>query len=131
MGSARSGIVVLLAAMAVGGCGSFGGSKPEQAVDPNTFPGNYRKQIASFLTTQLMDRADFGGALIAAPAIKPVAESQHYVVCLQFNGHNQRKDKVVIYLAGDIQQFVDSKPEQCADAAYQPFQELAKITPPR
>jgi hypothetical protein len=130
MGSARSGIVVLLA-MAAGGCGSFGGLKSEQAPDPNTYPANYRRQIASFLTTQLMDRTDFGGALIAAPAIKPVAESQRYVVCLQLNGHNQRKDKVVIYLTGDIQQFVDSKPEQCADATYQPFQELAKITPPR
>jgi hypothetical protein len=126
-----AGTVSLLAAMTVAGCSGFGREKPAPAVDPNAYPTNYRKQIASFLLQTLSDRADFGGALITAPAMKPIGQSQHYVVCLQLNGHNQRRDKVVIYLDGAIQQFIDSKPEQCGDAVYQPFQELADETPPR
>ena len=130
---ARAGLWALLASMSVAGCtGSFFGKpKAEPAVDPNAYPANYRTQIVTLLTTMLTDRADFRGALIAEPAIKPVGQSQHYVVCLQLNGHNQRREKVVIYLAGVPTQFVNSKPEQCADAAYQPFKELEEATPTR
>jgi hypothetical protein len=127
---ARTGVALLLQAVIVTGC-SFGASKPVENVDPNAYPVNYRKQIATFLGTQLLDRDDFRGASIAEPAVKPVGDSQRYVVCLQFNGHNLRKDKVVIYFAGAVTQFVDAKPEQCADAAYQPFQELADVMPTR
>lgn len=119
--------------MTAAGCSGFGGPKTQQAAvpppDPNAFPANYRIQIARFLATQLTDRADFRGALISPPVLKPVGDSQHYVVCLQFNGHTQIRNKVAIYLAGEITQFIDSKPEQCADAAYQPFKELESVTP--
>jgi len=131
MSIARAGRVALLASMSIAGCTGSRGTKPAEAVDPNAYPANYRTQIVDLLTTMLTDRADFRGALIAEPAMKPVGQSQHYVVCLQLNGHNQRKDKVVIYLAGVPIQYVDSKPEQCADAAYQPFKELEDMTPTR
>ena len=126
---ARAGIVALLASISIAGCSGFGKPKPEPVVDPNAYPANYRTQIVTLLTTTLTDRADFRGALIAAPALKPVGDSQRYVVCLQLNGHNQRRDKVVIYLAGVPNFFLDAKPEQCADAAYQPFKELEAETP--
>jgi hypothetical protein len=120
----------MLAATTVAGCnGGFLKPKPEQVVDPNAYPAHYESEIASYLGTVLTDRADFRGALIAQPAIKPVGESQRYVVCLQFNGNHERKDKVVVYLGGKITQFVDAKPEQCAGAAYQPFAELVAATP--
>jgi hypothetical protein len=128
---ARAGIWALLASIGLVGCTGFGKPKPEPAVDPNAYPANYRTQMVTLLTTMLTDRADFRGALIAPPALKPVGQSQHYVVCLQLNGHNQHKDKVVIYLAGAPTQYIDSKPEQCADAAYQPFKELEDMTPTR
>jgi len=86
-------------------------------------------QIATFLRTELVARDDFRGALIGAPTLKPVGSSEHIIVCLQFPRRIEHRDKVVIYLAGSITQYVDSKPEQCADAAYEPFQELAGVTP--
>lgn len=123
-------LAALLAAAAVSGCTAFSGSKPvKPAVDPNTYPANYRNQIVTFLLTELTDRADFHGALIAEPALKPVQQSQRYVVCLELNGHNEQKTKVTIFLAGEITQFVDAKPEQCSGAAYQPFKELEDATP--
>jgi hypothetical protein len=122
-----AGLAMLLASMSVAGCSSA--PKPEPVIDPNALPANYRNQIATFLVTMLTDRADFRSSLIAPPVLKPVGDSQHYVVCVQFNGHNQHKDKAVIYLAGAINQYVDAAPGQCADAAYQPFTELAGLAP--
>jgi hypothetical protein len=118
-----------LAAVTVAGCSSTKKQAAAPAPDPNAFPADYRIQIARFLATELTNRADFRGALISAPVLKPVGASQHYVVCLQFNGHSQIKNKVAIYLAGDITQFIDAKPEQCADAAYQPYKELEYALP--
>jgi len=93
-------------------------------------PQNYRKQIAIYLSTELPDRADFRGARIAPPALKPVGgETPRYVVCVQFNGRSQIKNKMAIYLAGEITQFLDAAPEQCSDAVYQPFTELEQVGP--
>jgi hypothetical protein len=122
-----TGIAVALVLMTVAGCTAE--PKPTASVDPNAVPAKYRDQIATYLLTQLTDREDYRGALIGVPTLKPVGSSQRIVVCVQLNGHNRRNDKVVIYFAGMITQFLDSKPEQCADAAYQPFQELAAMMP--
>jgi len=118
--------------MTLAGCSGFGGSKKDQAIsaaDANVYPANYRAQVATLLATQLTDRADFHGALIAQPVLKPVGDNPHYIVCIQFNGRGQVKNKVAIYLAGEITQFIPPTPEQCGDAAYQPFKELEAETP--
>jgi len=85
----------------------------------------------TFLRSSLVDRADFRGALIGQPVMKQIGNSQHYIVCVQLNGHNQHRDKVAIYLAGTITQFVDADADQCAGTAYQPFKELEDVTPPK
>jgi hypothetical protein len=135
MKSWRAVVICLLAALALGGCGGslFGGPKRQAAaaVDPNAYPANYRKQIATMLTTVLTDRADFRRALIAPPELRPVAESSttHYVVCVQLNGRSQPRTKAVIYLEGIPTQFIDATPEQCTGVAYQSFTELELETP--
>jgi hypothetical protein len=118
-------------ALAVAGCSGFGGPKKDATVaaDPNTYPANYRSQIAEFLRQSLASRADYRGALISQPALKTVGDNQRYVVCVQFNGNSQITNKVAIYFGGLISQFVDSTPEQCGDAAYQPFKELSALPP--
>jgi hypothetical protein len=125
------GFALLLAAAAVAGCSSSSAKKEQKTVvvDANALPSNYRNQVARFLAQTLRDAADFRGALIAQPVLKPVGDTQHYVVCIQLNGHNQRKNKVAIYLSGEITQYVDSTPQQCGDAAYQPFKELETQQP--
>src|ERR1700758_3053549 len=100
-----------LLATSVAGC-SFNTQHPvTPKVDPNLYPQNYRKQVAVYLSQELSDRANFRGARISQAVLKQVGDSQHYVVCLQFNGHSQLKGKVAIYLSGDITQFIDSTPE--------------------
>jgi hypothetical protein len=34
-----------------------------------------------------------------------------------------------VFLSGQMTQFIDATPEQCADAAYQPFKELDAAVP--
>ena len=97
--------------------------------DPNTVPPNYRAQILVYLPTALPRREDFRGTLIAPPMLKPVGSSQRMVVCLRFTSRTPPRDKVVIYFAGTITQFVGAKPEQCNDAAYEPFPELEAELP--
>ena len=127
----RAGAAAALIAMALAGCSGFGGPKKDAvATDPNAYPATYRSQIATFLRQSLTNRDDFRGALISQPALMPIGDSQRYAVCVQFHGNGQVKNKVAIYFAGMISQFIDSTPEQCGSAAYTPFTELAAALPP-
>jgi hypothetical protein len=119
-------VVLLLAAVAIAGCSST----PKPAADAIIMPTDYRNEVATYLGQVVIDRADFRNSLIGAPMLKQVGAGEHYIVCVQLNGHNQHKEKVVIYLGTTINQFVDATPGQCADAAYQPFKELAALLPP-
>jgi hypothetical protein len=131
MRMSRTAAMVAAAVIVAAGCSSFGKSKtaPVRASDPNAYPANYRNQIATTLTTLLTNRADFHGVLISQPVLKPVGDNQHYVVCLRFSGPSQIKEKVVIFLDAIPNFIVDSKPEQCGDAAYAPFTELEALGP--
>lgn len=118
-------IALLLASLAIAGC-----STPTPAVDTNVMPTDYRNQVATYLGQVVTDRADFRNSMIGAPVLKQVGASEHYIVCVMLNGRNQHKEKIVIYLGPNINQFIDAAPGQCADAAYQPFKELAALLPP-
>ncbi len=125
----RASMVLMLAAGALAGCSGFG--KPQQAAtpDPNLFPANYRTTLLSFLRQSLTNKTDFRGAMISEPAIRPVEGSAHYIVCVQFNPKSAIKTKAAVFLSGQMTQFVDATPEQCTDAAYQPFKELDAANP--
>ncbi|HMG80371.1 MAG TPA: hypothetical protein VK591_16940 [Xanthobacteraceae bacterium] len=123
---ARTGTALLLASLAIAGCSNT----PKPAADATVMPTDYRNQIATYLGLVVTDRADFRNSMIGAPVLKPVGSGEHYIVCVMLNGHNQHKEKVVIYLGTMVNQFVDATPGQCADTAYQPFKELAALLPP-
>jgi hypothetical protein len=116
----------VMAAVALGGCSA---RKEQQAVDPNALPTNYRGTLVAFLRQSLTNRADFRGAMISEPALKPVGPSQHYIVCIQFNPRSQIKTKAAVFLSGQMTQFIDASPEQCADAVFSPFKELDAAIP--
>jgi len=99
MTTARTWITLLLMSLVIAGCSKT--PKPETAVDPAVLPTDYRNQIATYLAQLLPDRADFRSSLIGAPVLEQVGAGQHYIVCVMLNGHNQHKEKVVIYLDHD------------------------------
>ena len=119
-------IALLLASMTIAGCSNT----PKPVADANVLPTDYRNQIATYLAQNLSDRADFRSSMIGAPVLKQVGSGEHYAVCVMLNGHNQHKEKIVIYFGANINQFIDATPGQCADAAYQAFKELAAMLPP-
>jgi hypothetical protein len=125
----RTVVFLVMAAGALVGCSSFGKHQQNPAGDPNVFPANYRSILLAFLRQSLTNKSDFRGAMISEPALKPIGESQHYIVCAQFNPQSGIKTKAVVYFAGQITQFIDATPEQCADAVYQPFKELETADP--
>lgn len=132
IGALRTQFVLLAAAVALAGCSSFGAKpKPDFVVNPNVYPANYRKQIADLLAVQLTNPIEFRTALISQPALKPVTDGteQHYIVCLQYPNRSEHRVKVVLFLEAAPTQYVDATPQQCGDAAYGPFPELAKMSP--
>jgi hypothetical protein len=124
----RAAALAAVLAGLVAGCTS---KKPDPApVDPNLLPANYRKQIAVYLSQELMQRADYHGAQISQAVLKPVGgDNPRYVVCLTFSSRSGIKNKMVFFLAGQINQFLDAAPEQCSDAVYSPFAELEQVLP--
>jgi len=125
----RTVVFLLMTAAALAGCSSSGKPQQTATADPNVFPANYRNALVAFLRRSLTDQPDFHGAMISEPAIKPVEASQHYVVCIQFSPQSKIKTKAAVFLSGQMTQFLDAAPEQCADAAYQPFNELDAAGP--
>jgi hypothetical protein len=124
----RASTVLMLAAGALAGCSGFSKNQPATP-DPNVLPANYRSTLVVFLRQSLTNRSDFRGAMISEPALKPIEQSQHYVVCVQFNPRSAIKTKAAVYLSGQMTQFIDATSDQCADAAYQPFKELEAASP--
>ena len=125
------GILIFLAMTAGALAGCSGVSKNQQpANDPNVFPTNYRSALVAFLRQSLTNRSDFRGVMLSEPALKPVGPSQHYIVCVQFNPQSAIKTQAAVYLAGQMTQFIDAAPDQCAGAAYQQFKELEAAAPP-
>jgi hypothetical protein len=122
----RAGMILIMTAAALAGCSK---DKQTAVIDANALPTNYRGALVAFLRQSLTNRADFRGAMISEPVLKPVGESQHYIVCVQFNPRSQIKTKVAVFLSGQMTQFIDATPEQCADATYQPFKELDAAIP--
>ena len=101
-------MILIMTAAALAGCSK---DKQTAVIDANALPTNYRSTLVAFLRQSLTNRADFRGAMISEPVLKPVGDSQHYIVCVQFNPR------------------IDATPEQCADATYQPFKELDAAIP--
>jgi hypothetical protein len=126
MTTTRIWMALLPVSLAIAGCSNT----PKPAAEPNVMPTDYRNQVATYLGQVVTDRADFRNSMIGSPVLKPVGATEHYIVCVMLNGRNEHKEKVVIYLGTNINQFVDAAPGQCVDAAYQPFKELAALLPP-
>ncbi|MGD0026738.1 MAG: hypothetical protein ABSC37_19325 [Xanthobacteraceae bacterium] len=99
----------------------------------NAYPANYKSDILAAMHAYLNDPSGVRDAAVAEPALKPVGNSTHYVVCLRFNAKKSAseyagaKEIAAVFLAGRFDRFVETAREQCADATYAPFPELEKL----
>ncbi len=121
----RRGAVLLLA-LTMGACAR---DKPKP-IDENTFPPDYRNQVADQVRRQLSPR-NVREAYIAEPELKTFLPTPRFVACLRFNSTDSSgaakgsKLYAAYFYAGKITQVVDATVEHCDKAAFLPFPELA------
>ena len=128
-------VVVLVASFAAGCAGSSVSSQPAVlSSEPNIQPTNYKAEILAYLRTYLNDPTGIRDALITEPALKQLPGTQRYASCLRFNAKNSigkyegNKDRFVAFLSGRLDTMVNARGDQCANANWQPFPELQKLT---
>jgi hypothetical protein len=114
---------IAVAALALSGCSSFGYGEAEKPVEPNVFPAEYRAGLMTFLQTNPFGLVGAREASLSQPELKAFGNENRYVACLQVAGPDWRKNKMIVYFGGTINQFIDAG-EQCNGAAYQPYPEL-------
>ena len=107
--------------LAFAGCSQFG--KPEEKLEPNVYPANYKKDLLAYLREKSDVPVNASATYISTPALKQFGSDSRYFVCLRIDGQNVRKEKFVVFYAGLINQFVDATSEECGTAAYQSFPE--------
>jgi hypothetical protein len=122
---ALSVCLVLNLAAAVAGCSELGfGTQPDKRVDPNKFPESYKKDLLTYAQAHPTELRDAREASITAPALTQFGTESRYFVCLRATAPDWRKEKMVIFFGGRMNQFVDADSEHCGAAQYQPFPEL-------
>jgi hypothetical protein len=115
--------ILLLAAVA--GCSDFSlWGKPDKPIEANAYPENYKKDVLTYLKAHPAEMLNAREASISAPALTQFGNESRFFACLRVNGPDWRKDKMLIFYSGGINQFIDAEGGQCAAAPYQPFPEL-------
>lgn len=122
--------------LALGACGhDYHSIEPVPPTDEelNVPPANYKTDILGAMHAYLIDPTGIRDSAISTPAVKPVGNSQRYIVCLRFNAKRGNsyagvKEVAAVFVYGRFDRFVDTAHEACADAAYAPFPELGKLT---
>jgi hypothetical protein len=113
-----------LAALALAGCSSFGiGHSDPPPVEANILPTDYKSGLMAFLRINPFNLVGAREAAVSPPELKPFGNESRYVACLRVAAPDWRKEKMIVYYGGAINQFVDAT-ELCNSAAYQPFPEL-------
>src|SRR5262245_12387250 len=113
---------VLLVALTGCSGGSLFGRSEEKPVEPNVYPENYKADLLAFLRNHQSEIEKLREAYVSEPVLGQFAGSEgRYYLCLKTEGEGYRAEKMVIFFAGRINQYVNATPERCAAAAYQPF----------
>jgi len=113
-------------AVSLAACSELGFG-PQQKPDPNASPTNYKADLVSYIRQNPVDLLNAREAAVSAPALKQFGNESRYFVCLRADGEGWRKEKLVVFFSGQINQFVDASTDQCGAVAYQPFPELLPV----
>jgi hypothetical protein len=126
--SASSAWFLASLAVALAACSAMDFARREQKpVDPNVYPANYKTDLVAYVKSHPDEMLSSRDAYVSEPALRQFGSETRYFACLRADGANWRKDKMVVFFSGTINQFVDATSEQCRAAAYQPFPELVAM----
>ena len=127
--------VLLVLALALGGCAGTGGPATPPPTDPNVLPKNHREQVADFMRTYLIDPVKVRDASISEPMLKPFSGATYYVSCVRYNPRDTGgryegiTERVALFLGGRLNQFLPANPELCRGVIYQRFPEAEVMVP--
>ena len=125
---AASACGAALLAVALAGCSAMGLSQPDKKpVDPNLFPADYKTDLLSYLQTNPYPIVGTREALLSPPTQMQFGTESRYASCLRAISASGRKDKLVVFFGGEINQFIDATSAQCGAAAYQPYPEVSML----
>ena len=74
-------------------------------------------------------------AYIATPVMKPYKGAQFYITCVRFNPRDSRnqyegsQQRLVVFLSGEINQYLSDDLEMCAGLTYERFSQLENLVP--
>jgi len=128
--------IVLVGALAGCSAGSDGGGgfsnpfapRAEKPVDPNLYPASYKADLLAYLQKQPPEIEGITEASISAPALAQLSGNEsRYFMCFRAAGANFRREKLITFFAGQINQYVNAAGPPCATAAYEPFPELIAV----
>ena len=120
---ACSVFLLIQLAAAGAGCSEFGFGR-DKGVDPNVFPENYKKDVLAYVENHPAELLNARDAAISAPALRQFGTESRYFICLRANAPDWRKEKMVTFFSGRINQLVEAESNQCNAVQYQPFPEL-------
>jgi hypothetical protein len=122
--SACRGAMLLLALAGCSGVPGFG--RPEdKPTDPNAYPAKYKADVMAYLQNHSTEVDGARDPFLSTPTLGQLAGTEsRYFVCLRMDTPDGRKEKLIIFYGGEINQYVDASGRQCATAAYQPFPEV-------
>jgi hypothetical protein len=125
--------VCLAAGAALMLCACASSQPSVMSSEPNVMPVNYRAEVLAYLRVYLNDPTGVRGAFITEPALRPVAGTQRYMLCLRYNAKNSvgkyegSKDRIVAFIGGRLDTMLPVVGDQCAAAEWQAFPELEKL----
>jgi hypothetical protein len=123
--SACRGALLALLLAGCSGIPGFGRSE-EKPVDPNAYPADYKADVLAYLQNNAAELDGARDPYLSAPTLGQLAGAEsRYFVCLRMDRPDGRKEKVIVFYGGLINQYIDASGRQCAAAAYQPFPEIA------
>jgi hypothetical protein len=118
--------------LALAACSS---SSKTEDVEPNIFPAKYKDEVIATLTPVLSDPTNLRDTFISEPALTAISggKEQRYTVCVRYNQRDPSRrymgvtDRIGYFYGGHLNQLIEATKEQCGNAAYRPFPELAKL----
>jgi hypothetical protein len=131
--------LALLAMLALAGCGGSSGlpditrEREKPVIDANLFPSDYKLKVRDTLRQSLTNYRDLRDTAISEPALRPISGTTRYVVCVRYNEKSGTaylgvRERAVIFLSGEVTQFIDSTRELCGSGVFQRYPEIESLT---
>jgi hypothetical protein len=129
--------LVILLALALGGCAGVEGPSAETVRAARTFPSDYKTELLAHLRNFLNDPSNVRSAYISQPALGRIEGEERYLACVRFDAKNTygsyrgSRDHLAVFFGGKLEYFVELRPEtrdeRCRTATYEPFPELERL----